>query len=148
VLRLARQFFTLPEVAKDEISQLKSPQLRGYSWLGGELTNGTVDWREQIDIGPERAVIADARAYLRMRGPTCGRRRRRRCVPPSSGGVPHCPASGCQPAPAIMSMSNWRCASRSQRSQSIGSARNAKPALAIAESCDGRIDALIPGVAW
>ena len=30
----------------------------------------------------------------------------------------------------------------------MGSARNAKPALAIAGSCDGRMDALIPGGAW
>ena len=69
VLRLARQFFALPDAAKDEISQLKSPQFRGYSRLGGELTNGTVDWREQIDIGPERGVIADAGGYWRLQGP-------------------------------------------------------------------------------
>ena len=66
---LARQFFALPGEAKDEISQLKSPQFRGYSRVGGELTNGTVDWREQIDIGPERAVIADAHGYWRLQGP-------------------------------------------------------------------------------
>jgi isopenicillin N synthase-like dioxygenase len=69
VLSLARQFFALPAEAKDEISQLKSPQFRGYSRLGGELTNGKVDWREQIDIGPEREVIADAQGYWRLQGP-------------------------------------------------------------------------------
>ena len=69
VLHLARQFFALPAAAKEEISQLKSPQFRGYSRLGGELTNGTVDWREQIDIGPERAVIPDAQGYWRLQGP-------------------------------------------------------------------------------
>ncbi len=69
VLRLAREFFALPLEVKNQISQLKSPQFRGYSRLGGELTNGTVDWREQIDIGPERPVIEDATGYWRLQGP-------------------------------------------------------------------------------
>lgn len=69
VLSLARQFFALPLAAKNEISQLESPQFRGYSRVGGELTNGQVDWREQIDIGPERRVIADADGYWRLQGP-------------------------------------------------------------------------------
>lgn len=69
VLGLARQFFALPASAKDEISQLKSPQFRGYSRLGGELTNGLVDWREQIDIGPERATLPNAQGYWRLQGP-------------------------------------------------------------------------------
>ena len=45
-LALARDFFSLPVQTKNEISQLKSAQFRGYSRIGGELTNGTVDWRE------------------------------------------------------------------------------------------------------
>lgn len=69
VLRLARSFFALAPEEKDEISQLKSPQFRGYSRLGGELTNGEVDWREQIDIGPERPVIDDAEGYWNLQGP-------------------------------------------------------------------------------
>ncbi len=69
VLALARDFFSLPVAAKNEISQLKSPQFRGYSRIGGELTNGTVDWREQIDIGPERPVIDGAEGYWRLQGP-------------------------------------------------------------------------------
>ncbi|OBB70684.1 MULTISPECIES: isopenicillin N synthase family dioxygenase [Mycolicibacterium] len=69
VLRLARDFFTQPPERKNEISQLLSPQFRGYSRLGGELTNGTVDWREQIDIGPERDVIEGAEGYWRLQGP-------------------------------------------------------------------------------
>jgi len=69
VLALARQFFALPLDAKNEISQLNSPQFRGYSRIGGELTNGKVDWREQIDIGPERPVIDDAVGYWRLQGP-------------------------------------------------------------------------------
>ncbi|GAA2547861.1 isopenicillin N synthase family dioxygenase [Mycolicibacterium diernhoferi] len=69
VLSLARQFFDLPTEDKDAISQLKSPQFRGYSRIGGELTNGRVDWREQIDIGPERAIIPGAEGYWRLQGP-------------------------------------------------------------------------------
>ncbi len=69
ILDLARQFFALPLETKNQISQLKSPQFRGYSRLGGELTNGAVDWREQIDIGPQRPVIADAQGFWRLQGP-------------------------------------------------------------------------------
>ena len=69
ILVLARRFFALPATAKDEISQLKSPQFRGYSRLGGELTNSEIDWREQIDIGPEREVIDDAEGYWNLQGP-------------------------------------------------------------------------------
>lgn len=69
VLTLAREFFALPLDVKNEISQLQSPQFRGYSRVGGELTNGTVDWREQIDIGPERQVIDSAEGYWRLQGP-------------------------------------------------------------------------------
>ncbi len=69
LLGLARQFFALPVATKNEISQFKSPQFRGYSRLGGELTNGSVDWREQIDIGPERQVIDGADGYWRLQGP-------------------------------------------------------------------------------
>jgi isopenicillin N synthase-like dioxygenase len=69
VLGLARMFFAQPLEIKDEISQLKSPQFRGYSRVGGELTNGAVDWREQIDIGPERPVIDGAEGYWRLQGP-------------------------------------------------------------------------------
>ncbi|MCJ0978809.1 isopenicillin N synthase family oxygenase [Rhodococcus sp. ARC_M12] len=69
VLRLAREFFAVPDSVKDEISQLKSPHFRGYSRVGGELTNGRVDWREQIDIGPERPAIDGAVGYWNLQGP-------------------------------------------------------------------------------
>ncbi|AHH15170.1 2OG-Fe(II) oxygenase superfamily protein [Nocardia nova SH22a] len=69
LLGLARRFFALPDAAKQEIAQLRSPQFRGYSRLGGELTNGRVDWREQIDIGPEAEVIPGARGYWNLQGP-------------------------------------------------------------------------------
>ena len=69
ILGLAREFFALPVERKNEISQLSSPQFRGYSRIGGELTNGAVDWREQIDIGPERETIPGAEGYWRLQGP-------------------------------------------------------------------------------
>jgi isopenicillin N synthase-like dioxygenase len=69
VLSRAREFFALPQGAKNEISLLNSPQFRGYTRLGGELTNGAVDWREQIDIGPERPVVDGAEGYWNLQGP-------------------------------------------------------------------------------
>ncbi len=69
LLSVARAFFTLPAKAKDEISQLNSPHFRGYSRLGGELTNGRTDWREQIDIGPERPALDDAVDFWNLQGP-------------------------------------------------------------------------------
>ncbi|MEH3034829.1 MAG: hypothetical protein PGN07_12605, partial [Aeromicrobium erythreum] len=43
---------------------------RGYTRTGGELTQGAVDWREQIDVGSERepSPVRDP-AYLRLDGP-------------------------------------------------------------------------------
>ena len=69
VLSMARQFFALPDEEKIEISQLDSPHFRGWSRLGGELTNGAVDWREQIDIGPQRPVVDHAEGYWNLQGP-------------------------------------------------------------------------------
>lgn len=57
VVRVAREFFALPEEAKLAIENTHSPHFRGYTRVGGELTQGKVDWREQIDVGPERPAI-------------------------------------------------------------------------------------------
>src|SRR5271168_4259090 len=57
VLDVARRLFELPQADKDAIAMVRSPHFRGYTRLGGELTRGEVDWREQIDIGPERPSI-------------------------------------------------------------------------------------------
>ena len=50
---------------------IRSPHFRGYTRLGGELTRGQVDWREQIDIGPEREPIGGPGKpdYLWLQGP-------------------------------------------------------------------------------
>ncbi len=71
-LAVARAFFALPEEAKLEIENLKSPYFRGYARLGGELTQGRVDWREQIDIGGDYEPVEvgpDTPGYLRLLGP-------------------------------------------------------------------------------
>ncbi|WP_194397954.1 isopenicillin N synthase family dioxygenase [Microbacterium atlanticum] len=69
--RAARGFFALPEADKLAIENVKSPHFRGYTRVGGERTQGKVDWREQIDIGPERPVVSDPDApdFARLIGP-------------------------------------------------------------------------------
>jgi isopenicillin N synthase-like dioxygenase len=72
VMTTSRAFFDLPEDDKMAIENLQSPHFRGYTRVGGELTQGKVDWREQIDIGPERPALdltADDADYLRLEGP-------------------------------------------------------------------------------
>ncbi|MEL5991420.1 isopenicillin N synthase family dioxygenase [Microbacterium phosphatis] len=70
VQRVAREFFDLPEADKLAIENLTSPQFRGYARVGGERTQGRIDWREQIDIGPEREAIADpVNDFDRLVGP-------------------------------------------------------------------------------
>jgi isopenicillin N synthase-like dioxygenase len=70
LLTEARRLFALPQADKDAVAMRNSPHFRGYTRLGGELTGGVVDWREQIDIGPERRPLTDpAESYLRLQGP-------------------------------------------------------------------------------
>ncbi|GLZ40424.1 2-oxoglutarate and iron-dependent oxygenase domain-containing protein [Actinokineospora sp. NBRC 105648] len=56
MFEVARRFFALPVEDRLAIENVRSPQFRGYTRTGHEYTGGTPDWREQIDIGPERAV--------------------------------------------------------------------------------------------
>ena len=69
--RTARDFFALPEHDKLAIENVQSPHFRGYTRVGGERTQGAVDWREQIDIGPERDAVTDPAApdFARLIGP-------------------------------------------------------------------------------
>jgi isopenicillin N synthase-like dioxygenase len=71
VLDAARRLFELSEADKDAVAMVRSPHFRGYTRLGGELTRGRVDWREQIDIGPERPPIGGPGKpdYLWLQGP-------------------------------------------------------------------------------
>lgn len=72
VLEVARRLFALPQADKDAIAMVRSPHFRGYTRLGGELTGGEVDWREQIDIGPDyqpRVGGPGTPDYLWLQGP-------------------------------------------------------------------------------
>jgi isopenicillin N synthase-like dioxygenase len=71
VLAGARRLFALPQTEKDAVAMVGSPHFRGYTRLGGELTGGEVDWREQIDIGPERDPVGGPGKpdYLWLQGP-------------------------------------------------------------------------------
>ena len=67
--RAALDFFALPEADKLAIENVNSPHFRGYTRIGGERTQGQVDWREQIDIGPEREPVEGGPAFNRLVGP-------------------------------------------------------------------------------
>lgn len=71
VLAAARRLFALSAADKDAIAMVRSPHFRGFTRLGGELTGGLTDWREQIDIGPERQTISSGQgpAYMWLQGP-------------------------------------------------------------------------------
>lgn len=72
ILSAAHAFFALPPERRLEIENVNSAQFRGYTRTGTEYTRGSADWREQIDIGPEREALEtgphDA-DYLRLIGP-------------------------------------------------------------------------------
>jgi isopenicillin N synthase-like dioxygenase len=71
LLTEARRLFALPQADKDAVAMRNSAHFRGYTRLGGELTGGVIDWREQIDIGPQRTPIGGAGKpdYLWLQGP-------------------------------------------------------------------------------
>ena len=72
LLATAEAFFALPEADKRAIENVNSPHFRGWTRVGGELTRGRVDWREQIDIGAERPAVPPGPGvpdYLRLEGP-------------------------------------------------------------------------------
>lgn len=71
LLRVSRAFFALPEADKLAIENIRSPHFRGYTRVGGERTQGRVDWREQIDVGPELPAVEDPTApdHTRLVGP-------------------------------------------------------------------------------
>jgi isopenicillin N synthase-like dioxygenase len=72
VLTVSRRFFALPEQDKLDIEMVNSPHFRGYNRAGFEHTRGKPDWREQVDIGPERPALPVDRAaplWDRLQGP-------------------------------------------------------------------------------
>jgi isopenicillin N synthase-like dioxygenase len=72
VLDLSRRFFALPAEDKVAIEMVNSPHFRGYNRAGSEHTRGRPDWREQLDIGPEKEALPFDRAappWTRLQGP-------------------------------------------------------------------------------
>lgn len=72
IFGVLKRFFELPVERRLEIENVNSPQFRGYTRTGAEHTGGTPDWREQIDVGPERparTVGEGDPAWLRLIGP-------------------------------------------------------------------------------
>ena len=72
MLKVSRRFFALPEQDKLAIEMVNSPHFRGYNRAGFEHTRGKPDWREQVDIGPERPALPfdrDGAAWTRLQGP-------------------------------------------------------------------------------
>ena len=67
----SKAFFNLPLEEKLKLEMIHSPQFRGYTRTGREYTQGKIDWREQIDIGPEQPVSnhPNQANYLRLEGP-------------------------------------------------------------------------------
>lgn len=65
-----RSFFDLSNEQKQAIDKIHSPHFRGWERTGSELTNNKIDYREQLDIGPERLAITNPDPYyLRLVGP-------------------------------------------------------------------------------
>ena len=72
VMRVAREFFALPEAERRALAIANSPHFRGYTVLGGERTKGVSDWREQLDVGAEEPAAVVKRSdppWRRLRGP-------------------------------------------------------------------------------
>jgi isopenicillin N synthase-like dioxygenase len=72
VMDVTRRFFALPDEQKRAINMVNSPHFRGYNRVAAEITRGRPDWREQIDIGAERAAVTlgpDTPPWDRLRGP-------------------------------------------------------------------------------
>ena len=72
MLQAAKVFFALPETQKQALAIENSPHFRGYTAAGDEITRGERDWREQLDIGAERAPLSNASvedAWKRLQGP-------------------------------------------------------------------------------
>ena len=72
LMLVTRRFFALPAADKLAIEMVHSPHFRGYNRVAWERTRGAPDWREQIDIGAERAALPRCPAlppWARLRGP-------------------------------------------------------------------------------
>ncbi|CCK29334.1 iron/ascorbate oxidoreductase family protein [Streptomyces davaonensis JCM 4913] len=72
LLSAMRKFFALPEAERLALDNINSPHFRGYTRTGDERTGGARDWRDQLDIGAERAARVpgpDEASYWWLQGP-------------------------------------------------------------------------------
>jgi isopenicillin N synthase-like dioxygenase len=72
IMAAAREFFALPEAERRALAIANSPHFRGHTVLGGEITKGVSDWREQLDVGleePAAIVTPSDPPWRRLRGP-------------------------------------------------------------------------------
>lgn len=71
LLEQAAHLFALPDDEKMAIAMLDSPQFRGYTRAGAEITRGRADWREQLDVGREELALPPPLTHpaLRLHGP-------------------------------------------------------------------------------
>ena len=72
MLDVANRFFALPLAERESLAIGHSKHFRGYTLLENERTAGQIDWRDQIDIGPEEPALelnSDDPPWLRLRGP-------------------------------------------------------------------------------
>ncbi len=72
VLDVANRFFDLPQSERESLAIGQSAHFRGYTLLKQEITAGKVDWRDQIDIGPEEpapVIGVNDPVWLGLRGP-------------------------------------------------------------------------------
>ncbi|WAZ22441.1 isopenicillin N synthase family oxygenase [Streptomyces cinnabarinus] len=72
LLSAMRRFFALPEAERLALDNINSPHFRGYTRTGDERTGGARDWRDQLDIGAERAARVPGPAdapYWWLQGP-------------------------------------------------------------------------------
>lgn len=72
VQNASRQFFALPEEEKLAVAMINSSHFRGYNRAASEITRGQPDWREQFDLGAERAKLPiddNTPAWARLQGP-------------------------------------------------------------------------------
>ncbi|MFK8083412.1 MAG: isopenicillin N synthase family dioxygenase [Granulosicoccus sp.] len=71
-IAIANQFFDLPLSEREAIAIGRSAGFRGYTLLKNERTNGRVDWRDQLDVGPEEPaprLSPHDPPWQRLRGP-------------------------------------------------------------------------------
>ncbi len=72
LLDTLREFFARPVGERLLLDNRNSPQFRGYTRLGKEVTKGRADAREQIDYGPERTAlesVPEDQPHLKLQGP-------------------------------------------------------------------------------